>query len=449
VGETVITPTGAKEGTGIQTYCYNAAGVVTAYSGPEAEPESSEGTEEQEYPTYGTCYSGGEGPPNICGLEDPPSEYKEVAEDPVEQKYMGIADDAVISEFNIFKVKLFTELGVDVVRHTTPWNLVWEAEHGERGNRNAGKELAELREWLTDAKKLDNGTGEAYISFRYCSSGSAKGEWINPLSEKKEPCSKAPQWQEYEAGVKAFFAPEIVKEGSKEVNVNAPLNEVQNYTAWNEPNHTEGEGKAQKLVSGEPNGRLAGQYWAVLDGICDTKKPTKCKVAAGDFYDGSMQLATNKKSFGGNYLAEYWKGMGEPAHAERWAWHPYLDGEKAGKHFSQPKSWWPAFKEFRKAIDSFHKKPQTPEIWITEAGAVFESNHERHISNTQAQDVVRAYMDYKNYQLTSQAQVTRFFYYNMRGGAGVFDSGLLELYSTQEHAYPRELYKIYKSHTPR
>jgi hypothetical protein len=58
-------------------------------------------------------------------------------------------------------------------------------------------------------------------------------------------------------------------------------------------------------------------------------------------------------------------------------------------------------------------------------------------------------MDYKNYQLTSQPQVTRFFYYNVRGGAGTFDSGLLELYSTQEHAYPRELYYIYKSHTPR
>ncbi len=440
-----------------EAYCYNAAGEVTNYSGPEAEPESSEGSEEQENIAYGTCYPAGEGPPSDCSLEDPPSEYQEVEEDPVATKYMGIADDERLSSYDIFKTSTFKELHVDAVRHQVPWNLVWEGEHGHHGNPNAETELTELRTWLKDAKEeLNNKKGEAYISFKYCGEGEASKKWINPLTAAKleqehkpleeEPCSTAPGWKEYEAAVKAFFEPYVVNSA----NLNAPLNEVENFTAWNEPNHAEEVSKNHlKLVSGEPSGRLAGEYWKVLDGICDSKTP-KCKVAAGDFLDFDMREAKNKKSFGGGYLSAYMEGMERPASAERWAWHPYFDGEQAGHKFREPKNWWSVFKKFKSKIDGFPKKTRKPEIWITEAGVIFEQGQRRtpfYHNHTAAQHAMKAYMDYKTYQLTSQAQVTRFFYYAMRGNAE-FDSGLAEPTSTEARQFPRQIYHIYKTHTP-
>jgi hypothetical protein len=238
---------------------------------------------------------------------------------------------------------------------------------------------------------------------------------------------------EYKAEIKEFL--EI-----------APLNEVKYFTAWNEPNRRVGNAPA----SGEPKGEAAGEYWRALDELCNASKQ-KCEVAAGDFLDTFMTDANDKHTTneGGTYYEHYVKGMGHGETASHWAWHAYSEGEFAGTHYYEPSKWWTAFKNFHNAVDrttaSMHKPP---DIWLTEQGVVFyEGPIERAAarSSTIAQDTMRAYVEDGTHQLTRQSrQITRFFYYEMRG-ASAFDSGLLFPTGTPR---PRRIYSIYKEKTP-
>jgi hypothetical protein len=71
---------------------------------------------------------------------------------------------------------------------------------------------------------------------------------------------------------------------------------------------------------------------------------------------------------------------------------------------------------------------------------------------------MNAYVKHRG-QLTNQPQITRFFYYSMRGAPG-FDSGLLEAAELPPElpkgfqkpktgvSQPREIYRLYKQKTP-
>lgn len=440
LGETIVRYMPA--GTGTETYCYNAAGAITGWNGPELEaekdPTESEPEEQEEIPT-GTCYSNPEFPPTECGEEDIPAENEEAkgglllaepfatTEIPdLGRTHYGIADNNRVSSFNIFTNQYFKELHVVNVRRTVPWDTVYEANHNPN-NTVAKAELTDVTTWVKDVKALSKNTGQPTISIDYCAQGE---KWVNPQNTAETiSCKKAPDKAQYEIEIKEFFANETLKQ-------------VKYWTAWNEPNNFS--------IEGEPTGKEAGEYWRVLDGLC-TPKNHNCQVAAGEFVDSDMPDANDKKSKGGKYFAEYVQGMGHPSTAYRWAWHAYSDGAATWTtyHNSTPEKWWTRFKNFHNAIN---RTTHTPDIWLTEQGVVYNARNKLDApahNGGAAKDIMHAYIaDGKN-QLTRQSrEITRFFYYQVKGvpvGPESFDSGLLYPTGTPR---PRAIYYTYKNKTP-
>jgi YD repeat-containing protein len=504
-GETVVTRTPAVEGELPETYCYNSLGAITGYFGPEGEIEDdateSEPVEQEQLPA-GTCYPEPELPETECGQDDPPPAYEEENEGEAETMigaqpltagaipdlgptHYGISDDNGVltkkeveegkptkkeeeeGKFNLFTNYYFEALHVVNVRRTVPWNLVWEAKHDSGLNSTRQSEikheLEELEAWIEDVKKLGfttkgkpNETGQPTVSFGYCGSGEA-GTWLNP-EKPTEPisCRTAPSEKQYETEIKEF-------------RTTAPMNEVKYFTAWNEPNRrveTSPKSKMYVLAPGEPKGGispsgkpygeggLAGAYWYVLNKLCDSDNPKKpyCEVAAGDFLDTWMTDAADAHTTndGGTFYKDYVAGMRHGDTAYRWAWHAYSEGEEAGTDFSNPNTWWKAYEHFIEAVDtttaSMHKPP---EVWLTEQGVIYEKRGKKTKIGEYTPDArqdLRAYVEDGAHQLTRQAymgkrQITRFFYYQMRGNS-VWDSGLLE-----PSGRPRKIYGIYKKKT--
>ncbi len=424
-----------------ETYCYNAAGEITNWVGPEPETESNEGFEEQEEVAEDTCYSSEEFPAEDCGQEDAPPENEEgeggegdfeTALTPsipdLGPTHYGIADNSGV---DIFGDRYFKELHVVNVRRTIPWDLVPEAESG---NSAAKTELEEVKTWASDVKALSSNTGQPLVTFERCPGSE---EWVNPLNPSGAhiSCNTAPSVAEYEAAVKAFFTQSTLKD-------------IKYFTPWDEPNRC-GGAEPEPTCS---NGELAGKYWRVLDGLCAPHEHN-CQVAAGDFLDSQMHEANNVKSTGGRYFKAYYKGMGHPTTGYRWAWHAYSDGEEVWRkyHDHSPEDWWKYFKNFHAAIDRLVKK-YVPDIWLSEQGVLFSENginHPAGTSGAHAQDIMRAYVDDGTHQLTRQSrQITRFYYYEMKGtpkAKGNFDSGLLFPSGTPR---PRKIYYIYREKTP-
>jgi YD repeat-containing protein len=451
-GETVVTHTPAVEGEVPATYCYSALGAITGYSGPEGEVEkdATEGSpiEQEELPA-GTCYPNPAFPANECGQNDPPPENEEAQGElanatlgvqplasgsipDLGPTHYGIADQHQVNvpgSFNIFTNSYFEALHVVNVRRVIPWNTVWEAENNP-SNTRAAEELVELKAWVKDVKALGGNTGQPTVSFGYCGEGEAKNSWLNPLKPTEAiSCDTAPTEAQYEPEIKAFLE-------------TAPLSEVKYFTPWNEPNRREKNAPAP----GEPKGEAAGEYWRALDEVCDSRKP-KCEVAAGDFLDTYMTDANDNHTSneGGTYYEHYVKGMGHGETAHRWAWHAYSEGEWAGRHYFEPSKWWSAFKNFHNAVDRTTHSTVEPDIWLTEQGVLYEvggKETEAGENGTVAQDIMRAFVEDGEHQLTRQSrQITRFFYYEMRGASG-FDTGLLALAGS-----PRAIYDIYKKKT--
>jgi YD repeat-containing protein len=428
-----------------ETYCYDAAGEITNWVGPEPEPEteSSEGFEEQEEVAEGACYSSEEFPAEDCGQEDAPPENEEAEGGEADFEtaltpsipdlgptHYGIADN---SGLDIFSDRYFKELHVVNVRRSIPWDLVPEAESGDSA---AKAELEEVETWASDVKALSKNTGQPLVTFERCPG--VHEEWVNPLdpSGARISCNTAPSVAEYEAAVKAFFTQSTLKE-------------VKYFTPWDEPNRCGGSEPEPTCTNGE----LAGKYWRVLDRLCSPHEHN-CQVAAGDFLDTQMHEANNAKSPGGRYFKAYYKGMGHPTTGYRWAWHAYSDGEEVWRKYRDrsPEDWWKYFKNFHDAIDRLVKK-YVPDIWLSEQGVVFSEdgvNHPAATSGAHAQDIMRAYVDDGTHQLTRQSrQITRFYYYEMKGtpkAKGNFDSGLLFPSGAPR---PRKIYYIYREKTPR
>jgi YD repeat-containing protein len=474
-GETIVRYKPGEEGT--EAYCYDAAGEITNWTGPEAESETdpTEATPvEQEETPVGACY---ETPapvePGRCGEEDVPPESETLQASPTEVQldpslgptHYGIADNNGESAFDLFTNPWFKKLGVVNVRRIVPWNVVWEAKHG---NGTAQSELEELQRWVRGVKALGNGTGQPTVSFEnpVCN---ANESWVSPVSGAEVPCTekrekatgkarRAPTEQEYTIAVKQFLEETTLKE-------------VIYFTPWNEPNFP---------APGKPAAKEAGRYWRELDYLCNPQGPLKrsCQVAAGEFADTPMPDANDEQSVGGRYFHEYKLGMGHPRTAFRWAWHSYSDGqETAGRKLGKPGSWWQRFKHFMEAIDK--ATPVNHEVWLTEQGVIYNEQgtfrrpllHGRGDGGTAAKRIIRAYVEDGRYGLTHQgtklSHIKRFFYYEMRGEPDqqgepevapnvrrkFWDSGLLFPPGTypgnnSEPTTPRHIYYIYKQKTP-
>jgi YD repeat-containing protein len=442
VGETVVTHPPEK-GTP-EIYCWEGLGEITAYSGPpseaEEDPTEETGKEQPELPAN-TCYSNPNFPEGYCGQEDPLPENEEgmegLAEPLVENipdlgpTHYGIADNNALSgvgSFDIFTNPQFEALHVVNVRRTIPWNTVWEANHNP-SNAKAKEEVAEYKTWVKDVKALSDGTGQPTLSINYCAQ---EGFWLNPLKTTESiSCHTAPTEPQYAVEVKELLEEETLKE-------------VKYFTAWNEPNNNK--------IKGEPAAKLAGEYWRALDSLC-APKAHNCLVAAGEFIDSAMPDANDEGSVGGKYFAEYFDGMGHPTTAYRWAWHAYSDGEATYSLAGSPSKWWKRFKNFHNAIDRITKTSHKPDIWLTEQGAIYSAFDKRYGPSKNghvATEIMHAYVEDGTNQLTRQSkQITRFFYYQVRGtplGIGNWDSGLL--YPTGSPR-PRPMYYIYQKKTPK
>jgi YD repeat-containing protein len=508
-GETVVmqVPSGEAE-----TYCYDALGHRTGpkTEGQELEEEIGETPEEI---AGGTCYKDSEIKFEDCTLEEPEPENP-VPIDLPSADY-GLADSnwlfertkAQIEEgvephafFNYFESKPMQELHAAIVRRTVPWNMVSEAEidkeevaKGKKGgNPGAVAKLEDVKKWITLATENH---AEPYISFDdLCGAPNpekpTEGQWDDPrehLSAAEEevddhPCKLPPDPEQYEAAVKRFVDP---------TSENAVLSEVHFFTALNEPNLKSEVCNAKKECAfkkptwnpvepayafGPTGAHLAGDYWRVLDHLCQTKATEKCEVAAGDFSDVTNMSkpfnGTKNKTFekehnyeystktGYKYFWEYVAGTGRPTTLMRWAFHTYKEGAETEKTFKggSPKKWWATFRNFVQAIDFAMRnakcaKCKKPDVWLSEQGVVyFESNKmtpaEVWQSKGNAKEVMKAFVKHGAQQASRQPQVVRFFYYNSRGEPG-FDSGLLEA-AELPAGLPKPFNKFkYTSSTPR
>lgn len=422
-GETVVTY-GPGESTP-STYCYNAAGEETAFSGEEGAAEE-EASEFEEQPTPPSCYD----TERYCGGEDPPGENEEFEEEEsgglsafatsipadLSPSQYGISDNNKVKEgtghFNYFANNYFTALGVKKVRRIVPWNLV----------AAGGTELSDTKAWVEKVVALHGGAGEPLISFQLCPT-----EWTD-TSSAKHKCNVPPDVASYKQAMEEFFADPV-------------LAKVKHFTAWNEPNHP------GQPTAGTANAELAGEYWLTLDELC---RPSvhSCTVAAGDFSDTEMANAVNAKGPGGKYFELYRKGMNHSASV--WAWHTYTDGLRTATNFiGKPASWWPAFRHFREAINKTSKKH--PDIWLSEQGVIYtdEGRNQPAANDDKAMLIMHHYVEEKThpaYQLTRLSrQIRSFYYYEMRGekkDSGHQDSGLLNPIGK-----PRNIYYVYRGKT--
>ena len=177
---------------------------------------------------------------------------------------------------------------------------------------------------------------------------------------------------------------------------NTPWPEVNRFTAWNEPNHSEqptslrcvpdsGDGtvpgdcppaspmpagcsafappdvevpaQCRQTDSGYEGARQAGRYFKNLDRNC-----TGCIVAAGDFAMVPRLLRAN------GYFSNYRRGYGNYGAISAWAIHPYRMGYRRETI---------GLRRFARATASDPSLDHGPNIWITEVGGNLEFHLER------------------------------------------------------------------------
>lgn len=410
-GQTTVTRMPGEEGA--ETYCYNAAGEETGYTGPGVEEEGEEASEFEAQPEVPECYPD-EG---YCGADELESEVEEEeggADDfhalvesapgpELKKSEYGISDNNRVSvgssKFDYFVNRYFKELNVKKVRRIVPWNIV----------AAGGEELTDVKAWVEKTLALDSDTGEPLITFEQCGG-------CTPPSEA-----------EYKKAMEEFLGDSV-------------LGKVTHFTAWDEPNaeNHETHEKAETYVAPE----LAGKYWRVLDELCEGR----CRVAAGDFLDAFMEDAENAKGPGGQYLAKYVKGMKYAPKARQWAWHAYSDGLDAGtKYAGDPKQWWGRFKHFLGAIKGLSKVNFS--IWLTEQGVIYsdEGVTKPGGKSDNGVKIMKAYVETPEPLTRQSPHITMFDYYEMRGEAkstGNQDSGLLNPVGK-----PRPIFYVYRQRT--
>lgn len=228
----------------------------------------------------------------------------------------------------------FAALGVTRVRLNVPFDAVLRAKGATICGPKNTAELPKINAWF---KAITAASGafryEPLISFEHTT------ERRNNTKDK-EPKDCRPTVRQYLKHVDAF---------------RRKFPEVQNFTAWNEPNNS------TQPFYGYANADKAGRLWRALDEHLhqDPAGPAgplcaACKVAAGDLLDATQSAA---------YIKRYKDGAFRDAPARKsprfWAYHTYY----AGSHHATDK-----LAYFLKATKVTSGKQ--PYVWLTEQGGV-------------------------------------------------------------------------------
>jgi len=374
--------------------------------------------------------------------------------------------------FDIFTNTSFKALHVTHIRRTIPWNLVLEAQRGVKYDVGL---LKDVEAWAREVKALPGG-GQGLITFDHCYEATgAAGKWFNPETKTEQECGTTiPKARGvYKEAVEAFLNHEVSGTSPEKGKPNEKFGEIVNsYTAWDEPDN-EGKVPNDETEYVEPTWKepkVAGEYWAVLNEFCAKLSSYHCKVAAGDFLDTRLpnvfnEYLTNKKTHvrvlnpHWTWIQQYLSGMEHVRTASYWAWHAYEDGEltQTPWHLSHPAENWKEFDKFAAMVKFYDPKAN---IWLTEQGVVYTEPGRVPLAGKSGEDVadaiMRFFVHHKSQQLTRQsAMIKYFYYYEMRGEPGGFDSGLLEApappkgktFRGKPENTPRGIYPIYEKKT--
>ncbi len=352
----------------------------------------------------------------------------------------GISDSNRLSRYNMFADPAFTDLNMQYVRRIVPWNIALKGP--------ADADFQDVRLWVISALQANK---LPLISFEHC----AGGDYLFTRGSQQLPCRPGKIGSTvYKRGYMPTQA-EFRQAGATFMNYDADsnpdtpdLNNVPEYTAWNEPNLTNTQptaatayersnGLIDPATVGLPGDTvskkkawLAGNYWAIASDEC-AKKPAAnpnapawppkgpCAVLAGDFTDGRMNNATNSASRGAEYLRWYRKGMLRPP-GWAWAWHAYRDIniQKPKKAGASPRV--PDYKALNAFLQATSRGDvASPLVMLTEQGLIRRRG-------TPTYNLPQNTMDaFKGLATIAPGRILRRYYYAMLGD-GKWDSGLLD-----------------------
>jgi YD repeat-containing protein len=440
LGKTIVTAGGTPI-----TYCYAPDLEITFDDAPGFEDDGELGPSSDEpFPELDECTVEPEYPDTYCGGDAvPPEDEGELSALAVPNRFWGIADDEPISLpedqwTDMFADPRFTGLGsnLEFVRKIVPWNLVPDGQA-------EGAPLHGLyRQTLAWVDKVLAAEKTPLISFDACRGTYGYRAGPNDPVVPNTPCRGSrdegnigvpPSYWQYEQAMTAFLA-------------HPSLGRVNEYTAWNEPNHGS-QDNPDSPIWDEPY--RAGFYWRILNRLCRATAPGfACRVAAGDFQDTRMKNVRyslggqlpgpnnppvpanqNDREAGDRYSRWYWrwylKGMGGQVarrDARIWAWHAYSDGRDAGRTGDRD---WRRYTQFRIAVGRVNDDAR---VWATEQGVVLHQGTRLEAGRNLSKRYrgMRAYVRGAD-AFVEQPRIRRFYYYQWRGDRPVacHDSGLL------------------------
>lgn len=246
-----------------------------------------------------------------------------------------------------------------------------------------------------------------------------------------------------EDGVQLVAPPDV---GTYTMAVEAFVDEfwfaVRDFTAWNEPNHSDQPTSIERSVKlfgagREMDGaRLAARYFNALREICSVR----CFVAAGDFAESSFPVAARPKPPAGRYFATYEKYL--TTNPSIWAYHAYssIADRNAGRLMNFLA--WTKDLQFGGCVIS-ETDGCRPRVWLTEQGGLVyreqsdtagttapntqkcnDAGYEAQVQEA-SEDVNQFFTTVlPSIDASERARITRFYYYDWSGTPS-FDAGLL------------------------
>jgi hypothetical protein len=222
--------------------------------------------------------------------------------------------------------------------------------------------------------------------------------------------------------------------------------QVNEYTAWNEPNHASQPVSQRK--AGDNGAKYAGYYFKLMSRVCDedidpaAPVRKRCMVAAGDFAEPVARA----------YFDRYVRYAGYRPRA--WAYHIYETGWRRydangkfdvnGTHSAKSVDWF-LKATATKAEQNPSGSTSAPPVWLTEQGPRYDKYRKYLPNATTEQRDERAIEDLR-YMLNvvrGRSRIRRFNYYAWYGWAAGFDSGFVEPQSCRLRPH----YYTYKSRT--
>jgi hypothetical protein len=356
-------------------------------------------------PDTGECYPDEGGVLTYCGENDPTDAdgaagFSALA---VRTPKWGISDNKA----SIWQEQRTLGLNAPYARLIVPYDVVYRGMTHEDDAY-----LANVDAWISRAHALGK---RILVSFEHCRVASCVG-YLPPTVDSD------PSTVDYSYAVRLFLA---------------RYPDVQDFTAWNEPNNPH-----QPTVA---NPYRAGTYYRELAKLCAQRQPTPCYVAAGDFLDRPDLIGSHQP----DYFRRYRNGMGGPP--QQWALHVYRDTKYGITD---------ELDEFVKRTAYQTNSGKTPSrIWLTEQGAYraqFVSTpapgHVATFSVADQNEDVRWSLDHLACTLSDR--IVRYYYYSITGKAtstlsppiDVFDTGLLsENPGGGGYGATRDAYDLYKN----